>query len=100
MEGLMAVFRRELAFAPRGSGVNTGDWWHLILDPDAPGLYVEHTWKHMSSVVDEQTASGSERYGINDFLTLASDQPARSALLVALNEMFRDAGSSGQEADL
>jgi hypothetical protein len=100
MEGSMAVFRRELAFAPRGSGVNTGDWWHLILDPDAPGLYVEHTWKHMSSVVDGQTASGLERYGINDFLTLAPHQPARSALLIALNEMFRDAGSLGQGAGI
>jgi hypothetical protein len=97
MEGSMTVFRRELAFAARGPGVNTGDWWHLILDPDAPGLYVEHSWKHTSTVVDDQTASGSERFGINDFLTLAQGQPARPVLLAALSEMFRNSGQNGQE---
>jgi hypothetical protein len=95
----MTVFRRELAFAPQGSGVNTGDWWHLILDPDAPGLYVEHNWKHVSTVVDEQTTSGSQRFGINDFLTLAEGQPAQPMLLAALSEMFRNSVQDGQEAD-
>jgi hypothetical protein len=40
----MPVFRRELAFAADRPAENAGDWWHLVLDTAAPGLYVEHTW--------------------------------------------------------
>ena len=93
----MTVFKRELAFGARGPGVNTGDWWHLILDPDAPGLYVEHTWRYTSAFVDDETANGAERFGINDFLTLAHGKPARSALIAALSEMFRDSRPSGPQ---
>jgi hypothetical protein len=89
-EGLMPVFRRELAFNIQHSSMNTGDWWHLVLDTEAPALYVEHTWEHAHLHAPDQRASGTERFGINDFLTLAQDQPAHPVLLAALKEMFRE----------
>ena len=55
------------------------------------GLYVEHTWHHASTHTQGEAARGSQRFGINDFLTLATDRPARPALIVALSEMFREA---------
>jgi hypothetical protein len=33
----------------------------------------------------------TQRFGINDFLTLAEGKPAQSMLLSAFKEMFRDA---------
>ena len=83
----MPVLKRELAFHGDRPGENTGDWWHLVLDTDAPGLYVEHTWQHARA---HPQPEGAERFGVNDFLTLAPDQPARSALMSALREMFRE----------
>jgi hypothetical protein len=87
----MALSKRELAFEAERPGADHGDWWHLILDPEAPGLYVEHTWKRMSRVTDGEAQNGMERFGINDFLTLAQGQPAREMLIAALSEMFRTA---------
>lgn len=86
----MPVFRRELHFStqhPSRSG--TGDWWHLVLNTDDPALYVEHTWEHTNIQSPDQSETGVERFGINDFLTLAQDQPAQPVLLAALREMFR-----------
>ena len=88
----MPVFRRELHFNtqdPSRSG--TGDWWHLVLDTDDPALYVEHTWEHTNIHSPDQRETGVERFGINDFLTLAQGQPAQPVLLAALREMFRGA---------
>jgi hypothetical protein len=87
----MPVFKRELAFDADRPMENAGDWWHLILDTDAPGLYVEHTWIHASPYTSGQAAQGSERFGINDFLTLAVGRPAYPMLMNALKDMFRDA---------
>jgi hypothetical protein len=87
----MPVFRRELAFSTRNpSSLGTGDWWHLVLDTDAPALYVEHTWDHPNTHAPKERLTGAERFGINDFLTFARDQPAQPALLSALREMFRE----------
>ena len=94
----MPVFRRELAFStqhPSTSGA--GDWWHLVLDTDAPALYVEHTWEHPKAHSPAQRESGSERFGINDFLSLAQDKPAQPVLVAALTEMFLDSGEQGPE---
>jgi hypothetical protein len=88
MEENMPVSKRELAFEAERPGVNAGDWWHLVLDPEVPGIYVEHTWTRTNAVMDRATPGGMERYGINDFLTLAKDGPARSALIAVLGEMF------------
>jgi hypothetical protein len=87
----MPVFKRELAFSADRPLENAGDWWHLVLDTDAPGLYVENTWMHASSHLGDQAAQGAQRFGINDFLTLVEGQAAQPMLMRALKEMFRDA---------
>jgi hypothetical protein len=90
----MPVFKRELAFAADRPTENAGDWWHLVLDTDAPGLYVEHTWIHASPHQDGQATHGAQRFGINDFLTLAEGRPAQPMLMNALREMFRNEAPS------
>jgi len=87
----MPVFKRELAFAADRPGETAGDWWHLVLDTDAPGLYVEHTWRHASPHSESEAAHGSQRFGINDFLTLGEGRSAHPMLMSALKDMFRDA---------
>jgi hypothetical protein len=87
----MPVFKRELAFAADRPAEHAGDWWHLVLDTDAPGLYVEHTWMRASPHSTDRMAPETQRFGINDFLTLAEGKPAQSMLLSALKEMFWDA---------
>jgi hypothetical protein len=86
----MPVFKRELVFTAERSMATTGDWWHLVLDTETPGLYVEHIWRHTSPHSTKEADSGAQRFGINDFLTLAEGQLARPALLAALSELFRD----------
>ena len=86
----MPIFKRELAFAADRPMETTGDLWHLVLNSDTPGLYVEHTWMHASPHRDGQAAQGVERFGINDFLTLAEGHPAQPMLMSAVKEMFRD----------
>jgi hypothetical protein len=90
----MPVFKRELAFAADRSAENAGDWWHLVLDTDAPGLYVEHTWTRASPHSTDRMTHETQRFGINDFLTSAEGKPAQSMLLSAFKEMFRDAAPS------
>ena len=92
----MPVFKRELAFAADRVTENVGDWWHLVLDTDSPGLYVEHTWIHASPHSDGQAARGTQRFGINDFLTLAEGRSAHPMLMSALKEMFRDAAPTSE----
>jgi hypothetical protein len=92
----MPVFRRELGFNIQHPGMNTGDWWHLVFDTEAPAFYVEHTWAHAHPHAGGQRASGTERFGINDFLTLAQDKPAQPVLMAALREMFREADEAQQ----
>jgi hypothetical protein len=92
----MPVFKRELAFAADRPMENAGDWWHLVLDTDTPGLYVEHTWLHASSHATGQVSRGTQRFGINDFLTLAEGRPAQPMLMSALKEMFRDAAPTSE----
>ena len=87
----MPVFKRELAFVADRPLENAGDWWHLVLDTDAPGLYVEHSWVRTGVHSDGQTDRGAQRFGINDFLTLAEGQAAQLMLMGALKEMFREA---------
>jgi hypothetical protein len=87
----MPIFRRELAFNMDRPGENARDWWHLVLDTDAPGLYIEHKWEHRNIHSSGGALEGFERYGINDFLTLAQGEPAQPALMGALKEMFGDA---------
>lgn len=86
----MPVLKRDLAFNAERPMATTGDWWHLVLDTDAPGLYVEHVWRHTSPHSAREADSGAQRFGINDFLTLAEGQPARPALIAALSQIFRD----------
>lgn len=92
----MPIFKRELAFAADRPKENAGEWWHLVLDTDAPGLYVEHTWIHVSPHSAGESARETQRFGINDFLTLAEGQPAQPMLTSALKEMFRDAAPSSE----
>jgi hypothetical protein len=92
----MPVFKRELAFLASRPVENTGDWWHLVLDTDAPGLYVEHSWIHAGVHSATQEDRGSQRFGINDFLTLAEGQPAQPILLDALSEIFRKTETAGE----
>jgi hypothetical protein len=40
--------------------------------------------------LNSDVGRGTERFGINDFLTLAEGQPAQPMLMTALKEMFRD----------
>jgi hypothetical protein len=87
----MPIFKRELAFEADRRGTSGGDWWHLVLDTDSPGLYVEHTWQHENTHLQGDTSSGAQRFGINDFLTLAQDRPAHSVLVTALSDIFREA---------
>jgi hypothetical protein len=92
----MPVFKRELAFVADRPLENVGDWWHLVLDTDAPGLYVEHTWMHPSPHAEGQAAHETQRFGINDFLTLAEGRPAQPMLMSALKEMFREAAPGSE----
>ena len=92
----MPVFKRELAFAADRPLENAGDWWHLILDTEAPGLYVEHTWIHANLHAGSETTRGTQRFGINDFLTLAEGRPAQPMLMSALKEMFREAAPASE----
>ena len=94
----MPIFKRELAFAADRPTQNGGEWWHLVLDTDTPGLYVEHTWIHASPHSDGEAARETQRFGINDFLTLAEGQPAQALLMSALREMFRDAAPPSEQA--
>jgi hypothetical protein len=88
----MPIFRRELFFEPQSATAETGDWWHLVLDTDAPGLYIEHTWKRARPHEGGET-SAAQRFGINDMLSLAESRPAQAALISALSELFREAGA-------
>ncbi len=90
----MPMFKRELAFTADRPMENSGDWWHLVLDTDTPGLYVEHTWLHAGIHSATDIARGMQRFGVNDFLTLAEGQPAQPMLLNALKEMFRESEPS------
>ena len=92
----MPVFKRELAFAADRPGETAGDWWHLVLDTDTPGLYVEHTWLHASPHSDGEATRGSQRFGINDFLTLGEGRSAQPMLMSALKGMFRDAALTSE----
>ncbi len=94
----MPILRRELAFSADDSRVSTRDWWHLVLDTDTPGLYVEYRRQQMSAHSGDTALTEAERYGINDFLTLAQGQAAQPALLNALREMFREADPNGSAA--
>ena len=85
----MPVFKRELAFMAKPPVGDAGDWWHLVFNTDPPGLYVEHTWRKAHAVGG--AATGTERFGINDFLTLAEARPAQPALMSAIREMFGEA---------
>jgi hypothetical protein len=90
----MPVFKRELAFTTDRPSENAGHWWHLVFDTDAPGLYVEHTWIKEGVHAGNQAENGAERFGINDFLTLAEGQAAQPMLIAALKEMFRDTSAT------
>ena len=93
----MPVFKRELAFVADRPLETAGEWWHLVLDTDTPGLYVEHTWMRASPHSDDLPTHDTQRFGINDFLTLAEGQPAQQVLLSALGEMFRDAATASEQ---
>jgi len=43
-----------------------------------------------------QVSRGTQRFGINDFLTLAEGRPAQPMLMSALKEMFRDAAPTSE----
>jgi hypothetical protein len=92
----MPAFKRELAFVADRPLENAGGWWHLVLDTDAPGLYVEHTRMHPSPHTEGQAAHETQRFGINDFLTLAEGRPAQPMLMSALKEMFREAAPGSE----
>ena len=64
----------------------------LIVADRPCAMRSSHTWEHAHLHSPGQRASGAERFGINDYLTLAQDQPAQPVLLAALAEMFREAG--------
>jgi len=93
----MPVYKRELAFRADNPGGHTGEWWHLILDTDAPGLWVEHTRVRPSPLSEGGEHQDEQRFGINDFLALAEGQAAQPMLLRALKEMFKEAEPSNEE---
>ena len=93
----MPILKRELAFVAASSAENSGDWWRLVLDTDTRGLYVEHTWMRTKAYSDGQIARGEERFGINDFLAHAQDQPAHPTLVTVLREIFREADAKPVE---
>jgi hypothetical protein len=86
----MPIFRRELAFRADSPVGHTREWWHLILDTDTPGLWVEHTRIYKNPHSEGAEKQDEQRYGINDFLSLTEGQEAQSMLLAALSELFKD----------
>ncbi len=86
----MQLLRRELAFEAEYPGGHGGQHWHLVMDCDAPGLYVEHTWTRVGALRDGGAETTIERYGINDFLSFDTHKPAQAGLLRVLEEMFRE----------
>jgi len=83
----MPVHKRELAYRSNGLDARKEDWWHLVLETDPPGLYVEHTWAH-ATLAPDQVDRGAERFGINDFLSMGGEEVARDNLLRTLPLMF------------
>jgi hypothetical protein len=92
----MPILKRELAFGPAYPSKHIREWWHLILDTDTPGLWVEYTWQHQITHSDMDVTQGIERFGINDFLSLAEGKAAHPMLLTALKEMFRNVDPHGE----
>jgi len=92
----MPIFKRELAFQSDRPEPGMGDWWHLVLDTDKPSLYVEHVWRYMSRQLGGEAEAGTQRFGVNDFLThaqgLPGGQSAQPTLIDALSDMFRGDG--------
>jgi hypothetical protein len=86
----MPVLKRELAFSAAYPSGGTREWWHLVLDTDAPGLWIENTRQHQITHTDVDVTESKERFGINDFLSMAEGKQAHPMLLAALREMFRD----------
>lgn len=82
----MAILKRELAFKSWTMAANDGDWWHLVFNTDHPGLWVEHSWERANAAGQPQ--SGSERFGVNDFLTFRDNEIAHEALMGALALLF------------
>jgi hypothetical protein len=85
----MPVLKRELAFGSAYPSANIQEWWHLILDTDTPGLWVEYVRRHQITHSDMDASQSIERFGINDFLSLAEGKAAHPMLLAALKEMFQ-----------
>ena len=90
----MPIFRRELDLASGPAAGGMRERWRLVLDSDAPGLYIEHRREQAAAHSAGVALSDKERYGINDFLMLAQGQPAQPALILALKEMFPEATQS------
>jgi hypothetical protein len=86
----MPVLKRELAFSAAYPSGTSREWWHLVLDTDGPGLWVESTQQHQITHSDADITESKERFGINDFLSMADGKAAHPMLLAALREMFRD----------
>ncbi len=85
----MPIFRRELALASGPVSGGTRETWHLVLDTDAPGLYIEHKTEQAAAHSAGVALSDKEHYGINDFLMLAQGQPAQPALILAQGDVSR-----------
>jgi hypothetical protein len=51
---------------------------------------------HPSPHTEGQAAHETQRFGINDFLTLAEGRPAQPMLMSALKEMFREAAPGSE----
>jgi hypothetical protein len=90
-EMAVPILRRELAFRSRSMAANDGEWWHLVLETEPPGLFVEHTWERQAPLAAEPER-GAERFGINDFLTFRDGEPAHAALLATLGRLFEPPG--------
>ncbi|HEY8381531.1 MAG TPA: hypothetical protein VIL09_05190 [Microvirga sp.] len=90
----MPTLKRELAFLEDKID-RIHQQWHLVMDCDAPGLYVEHVSKREGSVDSHDVRDTIQRYGINDFLSSEAHEPARAALIRALKDAFRDGESRG-----
>jgi hypothetical protein len=86
----MPVLERELAFSAAYPSGTTREWWHLVLDTDAPGLWIEYTRQHQITHSDADVTQSKERFGINDFLSMMEGKQAHPMLLAALREMFGD----------
>lgn len=64
----------------KGSLMETEDWWRLVTEDDGQ-IYIEHEWSHVDPYkLSLPSNSGTERFGVDEFLGSDAPESAKNAL--------------------